>query len=229
MVEDTPRGSRVRVMAGSHAGTSGPISMVNPGMLLDVGLGPGGSVRLEVPQDYSSFAYVYDGGGVWGGEGRTVCYALGEDALGLGVGMIGGGGGLEGVWVEGHLEAQVVVTCHVVHVQESGRCACATLQRVCQGSLDHPCTCMTCVRKHPTIAPRVTPPHTHTTTSPIRSCVGKPLLTVAAAPFPPLHMLCVQPLCFVCNLCAVCTQVRVRSAAPLCPCTRQLCWAQATT
>lgn len=74
MVEDTPRGSRVRVMAGSHAGTSGPISMVNPGMLLDVGLGPGGSVRLEVPQDYSSFAYVYDGGGVWGGGG-------GEDSL----------------------------------------------------------------------------------------------------------------------------------------------------
>jgi redox-sensitive bicupin YhaK (pirin superfamily) len=48
-------------MAGQHAGTTGPISMVNPGMLLDVILSPGGSVRVDVPQGWSSFAYVYDG------------------------------------------------------------------------------------------------------------------------------------------------------------------------
>jgi len=43
VVEDSSSGSRVRVMAGSHQGTVGPITMVNPGMLLDVVLqvGPG--------------------------------------------------------------------------------------------------------------------------------------------------------------------------------------------
>lgn len=63
VVEDSSTRSRVRVMAGSHAGVRGPISMVNPGLLMDVVLQPGGSVRLEVPQDWTSFAYVYDG--VW--------------------------------------------------------------------------------------------------------------------------------------------------------------------
>jgi hypothetical protein len=61
VVQDSSTRSRVRVMAGSYAGVTGPISMVNPGLLMDVVLQPGGSVRLEVPHDWTSFAYVYDG------------------------------------------------------------------------------------------------------------------------------------------------------------------------
>ena len=76
VVEDSSSGSRVRVMAGQHAGTTGPISMVNPGMLLDVILSPGGSVRVEVPQGWSSFAYVYDGEPMLGGGGRDACAML---------------------------------------------------------------------------------------------------------------------------------------------------------
>lgn len=76
VVEDAASSSTVRVMAGSHAGTVGPITMVNPGMLLDVVLGPGGSVRLEVPQDYSSFAYVYDGAGEISGTPVSLHHAI---------------------------------------------------------------------------------------------------------------------------------------------------------
>lgn len=88
VVEDAAAGSRVRVMAGSHAGTQGPIKMVNPGMLLDVVLAPGGSVRVEVPQEWSSFAYVYDGeqeggGGVLGtGRGLSGVLAGAEPCIG---------------------------------------------------------------------------------------------------------------------------------------------------
>jgi hypothetical protein len=73
VVEDSSTRSRVRVMAGSHAGVTGPFSMVSPGLLMDVVLQPGGSVRLEVPQDWTRFAYVYDGKcvGGRGGERRA--------------------------------------------------------------------------------------------------------------------------------------------------------------
>jgi redox-sensitive bicupin YhaK (pirin superfamily) len=54
-------GAAVRVLAGSQGGTQGPIHTVNPGLLLDVVLPPGGGVRLEVPQGYTALAYVYDG------------------------------------------------------------------------------------------------------------------------------------------------------------------------
>lgn len=57
----TTDAGRVRVMAGSFGGTTGPIVMRNPGLLWDVVLQPGGSLTLPVPQGYAAFAYVYDG------------------------------------------------------------------------------------------------------------------------------------------------------------------------
>jgi hypothetical protein len=55
------------VREGLEGGVGG---MVNPGLLMDVVLQPGGSVRLEIPQDWTSFAYVYDGEWGCGGRGR---------------------------------------------------------------------------------------------------------------------------------------------------------------
>lgn len=74
-------GSRVRVMAGQHAGTNGPIVMKNPGMLYDVILQPGAAVTLQVPQGWSGFAYVYDGAGSISGSPAQMQHAL----------MLGGG------------------------------------------------------------------------------------------------------------------------------------------
>ncbi|WIA14662.1 hypothetical protein OEZ85_003164 [Tetradesmus obliquus] len=69
-------GSRVRVMAGQHAGTTGPIVMKNPGMLVDVILQPGAAVTLQVPQGWSGFAYVYDGAGSISGSPAKMQHAL---------------------------------------------------------------------------------------------------------------------------------------------------------
>lgn len=41
-------GATVRVMAGASMGTDGPITMRNPGLLLDVILSPGTSFQQEV-------------------------------------------------------------------------------------------------------------------------------------------------------------------------------------
>lgn len=41
-------GVRVRVMAGSHRGTTGPIEMRNPGLLMDVTLTEGSTFKQEV-------------------------------------------------------------------------------------------------------------------------------------------------------------------------------------
>lgn len=54
-------GVKVRVMAGTSLGVSGPIKMRNPGMLLDVRLDKGASFSQPVPPDWSGFAYVYEG------------------------------------------------------------------------------------------------------------------------------------------------------------------------
>lgn len=74
VVEDSS--SRVRIMAGTHAGTTGPITMVNPGMLMDVIVKPGGSVKIDVPQDWSSFAYIYDGAGQISGTPVDLQHAI---------------------------------------------------------------------------------------------------------------------------------------------------------
>jgi hypothetical protein len=72
--------SRVRVMAGSYSGTTGPIAMKNPGMLLDVVLQPGAEVDIQVPREYTGFIYCYDGKGVVSGTQATPQHAfvLGE-------------------------------------------------------------------------------------------------------------------------------------------------------
>jgi len=59
---------RVRVMAGTAYGHTGPIDMRNPGMLLDVTVKPGGKFVTEVPEDYNVFCYVCDGSGKVGGR-----------------------------------------------------------------------------------------------------------------------------------------------------------------
>lgn len=63
-------------MAGQHAGTTGPIVMKNPGMLLDVVLQPGEHIQLDVPQGWAGFVYVYDGGGSISGTEAKVQHAL---------------------------------------------------------------------------------------------------------------------------------------------------------
>ncbi|KAL3157348.1 hypothetical protein ABBQ32_011831 [Trebouxia sp. C0010 RCD-2024] len=56
-------GVRVRVMAGSHRGTTGPIEMRNPGLLMDVTLTEGSTFKQEVPRNWNGFVYVCAGSG----------------------------------------------------------------------------------------------------------------------------------------------------------------------
>jgi redox-sensitive bicupin YhaK (pirin superfamily) len=63
-------------MAGTHAGTTGPIVMKNPGMLFDVILQLGAAVTLQVPQGWAGFAYVYDGAGSISGSPAKMHHAL---------------------------------------------------------------------------------------------------------------------------------------------------------
>ncbi|KAL0023510.1 hypothetical protein WJX79_005408 [Trebouxia sp. C0005] len=56
-------GVTVRVMAGSHKGTTGPIVMRNPGLLMDVMLCKGASFSQDVPRGWNGFAYVCAGSG----------------------------------------------------------------------------------------------------------------------------------------------------------------------
>lgn len=71
-------GSSVRVMAGtsSTGGVTGPIRMRNPGLLMDVRLGAGGSFKQEVPEGWNGFAYVYDGEGKICGTKATPEHAM---------------------------------------------------------------------------------------------------------------------------------------------------------
>ncbi|KAF6260846.1 RmlC-like cupin domain-containing protein [Scenedesmus sp. NREL 46B-D3] len=89
-------GSRVRVMAGRHAGTTGPIVMKNPGMLFDVILQPGAAVTLQVPRGWAGFAYVYDGAGSISGSTARVHHALvlgdGDHITAQGAAAAGAGG-----------------------------------------------------------------------------------------------------------------------------------------
>jgi redox-sensitive bicupin YhaK (pirin superfamily) len=66
-------GVKVRVVAGTFAGTTGPVSAVaTEPVYLDVALEPGATVTVPLPADHNAFAYVFDGNGV----------ALGAETLG---------------------------------------------------------------------------------------------------------------------------------------------------
>jgi len=54
---------RVRVMAGEAFGKKGPIAMRNPGMLLDATVKAGGTLSLDIPEEFNAFCYVSDGSG----------------------------------------------------------------------------------------------------------------------------------------------------------------------
>jgi len=53
--------SRVRVVAGSHGGASGPAKAFTPVTLLHVSLEAGGSARIELPDGHNALAYVVSG------------------------------------------------------------------------------------------------------------------------------------------------------------------------
>ncbi|KAL6776098.1 hypothetical protein ACKKBG_A19830 [Auxenochlorella protothecoides x Auxenochlorella symbiontica] len=85
-------GHSVRVMAGSVGATAGPLTLRNPGLLLDVRLEPGAEWSTEVTPDWNGFSYVYEGAGriggspaavenlqVFGNEGSTVIARAAED------------------------------------------------------------------------------------------------------------------------------------------------------
>lgn len=78
-------GHSVRVMAGTIEGTKGPLTLRNPGTLMDVRLEPGAEWSTEIDPAWNGFAYVYEGEGrlantsaeiehtyVWDNEGTTV-------------------------------------------------------------------------------------------------------------------------------------------------------------
>ncbi|GLC68092.1 hypothetical protein PLESTF_000645200 [Pleodorina starrii] len=109
VVESSP-GASVRVMAGSHAGVTGPIQMRNPGLLMDVRLAPGASVSQEVPEGWNGFAYVYDGEGKISGSRAQPEHAL---VLGPGDHVVAtagsGSGGLKFLLIAGRPIGEPIV------------------------------------------------------------------------------------------------------------------------
>lgn len=69
-------GATVRVMAGTIAGTTGPIKLRNPGMLADVTLEEGATFEHVVPAEYNGFVYVCEGAGTVGGKAAKLEQAL---------------------------------------------------------------------------------------------------------------------------------------------------------
>jgi len=69
-------GVSVRVMAGECNGVKGPIVMRNPGLLMDVRITRGGTIRQPVPEGWNGFAYVYEGEGVISGTAARPEHAL---------------------------------------------------------------------------------------------------------------------------------------------------------
>jgi quercetin 2,3-dioxygenase len=60
--------SRVRIVAGSHSGVSGPAKTFTPVTLLHVSFAAGGSATIEVPEGYSALAYAVSGAFETGGQ-----------------------------------------------------------------------------------------------------------------------------------------------------------------
>jgi len=66
-------GAKVRVIAGSVDGVTGPISgIAAEPMYLDVSIAPRGSFSLPIPRGHSAFAYVFEGEGKFGPADRIV-------------------------------------------------------------------------------------------------------------------------------------------------------------
>lgn len=64
--EVTGEGTRVRVIAGTHDGTTSPVTLRNPTQYLDVHLDPGCGTMLDVPAGLQGLAYVVAGTGIIG-------------------------------------------------------------------------------------------------------------------------------------------------------------------
>ena len=78
-------GTNVRVVAGAFNGTQGPVSEIAAQPLyMDVQLDAGGEFEIALPAEHTAFAYVFEGGGIFGGE--TGPYAQAVHMLAFGEG-----------------------------------------------------------------------------------------------------------------------------------------------
>jgi len=77
----------VRVIAGEALGARAVIETVTPIMYLHFTVQPGGRITQPVPREYNAFAYIIDGGGLFGAErdqgsdGQMVLFALDGDEI----------------------------------------------------------------------------------------------------------------------------------------------------
>src|SRR5262249_13522810 len=77
----------VRVIAGEALGARAVIETVTPIMYLHFTVQPGGRITQPVPREYNAFAYIIDGGGLFGAErdqgsdGEMVLFALDRDEI----------------------------------------------------------------------------------------------------------------------------------------------------
>jgi quercetin 2,3-dioxygenase len=83
-------GALVRVIAGEIAGNTGPGSTHTPMVMLHATLSPGARLRLPWRRDFNALAYVLNGNGTVGAEGRPVhtgqltVFGPGGDTISLG-------------------------------------------------------------------------------------------------------------------------------------------------
>ncbi|WP_300620139.1 pirin family protein [Dokdonella sp.] len=81
-VVEAGEGVRVRVIAGRHGETVGPVSgiAVEP-LYLDVELAPGARTAVTLPAGHNAFAYVYEGTAALGPDGAAANVERGELAV----------------------------------------------------------------------------------------------------------------------------------------------------
>src|SRR5690348_9097749 len=78
-VVTAPGGVKVKVIAGTFAGTQGPVVPGSPAPLyLDVALPAGSTFEVSLPAEHSAFTYVYEGAAEIGPEGRSTALAPGK-------------------------------------------------------------------------------------------------------------------------------------------------------
>src|SRR5262245_42771640 len=71
-VVDATGGAKVKVIAGSVEGVSGPAAPASTAPLfLDIGLAPGASFSIGLPTDHNAFTYVYEGDAEIGPEDQA--------------------------------------------------------------------------------------------------------------------------------------------------------------